>query len=379
MQKDGDDLVIDHDERTDRALERAALELLTAGGLLSGFTLSDVGTRAGVTRSLVYHYFGDRQSLLRSALRHGAAELQHHIKSIPYSSYGRRLTGFLRFALKYPVAVQLSALGVIDNDRRTLTMPIREQTMESFARDVAEGYLPHGTDLEALLGVQNCLIYGYVIFRHGLARQVGVDVEKLDKRFASQIEAIGEAAATADWTGEPMPMPVVRGIRRKVEDTSTPGLLEAAALALLEENGVLAGVNLKKVAERAGVQRSLVYHYFDTRRELVLSALRRRRTEALEISTPDGVPGDLLFASVTKDSEPVHLMALLAIDGDVAYEPLGTHASRLDEVMPDLVGACMAYGHAIYREPFAREMGATQRAWDRRVFAAWARIASALW
>jgi AcrR family transcriptional regulator len=53
----------------------------------------------------------------------------------------------------------------------------------------------------------------------------------------------------------------------------TAQTLERAARELLERDGVLGGLNLREVADHAGVNRGLVYHCFGSRRDL----LRRRR------------------------------------------------------------------------------------------------------
>ena len=57
--------------------------------------------------------------------------------------------------------------------------------------------------------------------------------------------------------------------------------MQRAALLLLERNGVLAGLNLRQVAEEAGVNRGLVYHYFGSRRDLLRAALRSDVNERL--------------------------------------------------------------------------------------------------
>lgn len=364
-------------EGADRGLERAALRLLTSGGLLAGFSLQQVGDEAGVTKGLVYHYFGDRQALLRSALRHGAAEIQQTLAEMPYAAYDRRMLHFAKAALAHPDAIQLTALLLVDRDPRLRTMPIRERTMASFVRDLDEGRLPPEADVEALLGVQNALVYGYVLFRDGLARQMGVDRERLDARFRRLVTAMGRAAAAADWTSPPAEIPPAPAMSRPPADTSTPGLLENAALDLLDEQGILAGVNLRSVAERAGVHRGLVYHYFGSRRELLLAALRQRRAGVGRATSRGGVPGDLLFAAGIRDGQPVRLMTLLALDGDESYEPFGPVPDRVRLTTRDMAGVAVALGHALYRHAFAREMRIAQRAWDRRVFAAWARVAPA--
>lgn len=364
-------------EATDRLLERTALRLLTGGGLLAGFTLQQVGDEAGVAKALVYHYFGDRQALLRSALRHGAMELQAMFRALPYAAYNRRLSVLARAALSHPEAVQLMTLLLIDRDPRLRTMPLKDQTMGDFERDLREGILPGDTDIHALFGVQNSLIYGYVLFRDGFARQVGVDREALDRRILRLIGAMGRQAQQANWSKPTGPIPEPPTWRSAAADPSTAGLLEQAAVDLIDERGILAGLNLREVAERAGVHRGLVYHHFGSRRELLLAALRRRLPPEGDPTSPGGLPGNLLFAAGVHDGRPIRVMALLALDGDDSYEPLGVPTPRFRPTTRDVAGACVALGHAIYREPFAGELGIPIDSWDQRVFAAWGRVAPA--
>lgn len=362
-------------EKTDRALERAALRLLTGGGLLAGLTLQQVGDEVGVAKGLVYHYFGDRRALLRSALRHGAIELQDVLRAVPDSSYDRRIGAFAKAALVYPAAVQLMTLLLIDRDPRLRPMPLRELMMRHFERDVRQGRLPPDADFEALLGVQNSLVYGYVLFRDGLARQMGVKRDVLDSRFRRLVPAIGRRAAIADWSTPPLTPPSPPPHRRTIAEAGIRGMLATAVVDLLDEQGILAGVNLRAVAERAGVHRGLVYHYFGSRRELLLAALRMYLSGAGTVTSDGGVPGDELYAAGVRDNRPVRLMALLALDGDDSYEPFGKVVDRKKPTTREMAGACLALGHALYRQPFAGAMGVPQKQWDRRVFSAWSRVA----
>jgi AcrR family transcriptional regulator len=361
-------------ESTDRALERAALRLLTDGGLLAGFTLQQVGDEAGVAKALVYHYFGDRQALLRSALRHGSMELQSTFRALPYAAYSRRLRVLARAALDHPDAIQLMTLLLIDRDPRLRPMPLKDQTIGDFERDVREGALPRDTDIPALFGLQNSLIYGYVLFRGGFARQLDVDLPTLDRRVLRLITGMGRQAEQAVWSTPPEPLRAPTARRSPTAGNSAARLLEQAAVALIDEHGILAGLNLRKVAERAGVHRGLVYHHFGSRRELLLSALHRRLPAEGDPTSPGGIAGDVLFAAGVQNAQPVRLMALLALDGDDSYEPLGQLTPRFRPTTRDVAGACLALGHCIYREAFATELGVALDDWDQRVFAAWARV-----
>ena len=48
------------------------------------------------------------------------------------------------------------------------------------------------------------------------------------------------------------------------------------ALEQIRDKGVLAGLNLREVAEGAGVNRGNIYHYFGSRQELLRAAINRQ-------------------------------------------------------------------------------------------------------
>ena len=62
--------------------------------------------------------------------------------------------------------------------------------------------------------------------------------------------------------------------RRSRADTEQK--LIDVALELIRNKGVLAGLNLREVADGAGVNRGNIYHYFGSRQELLRSAINRQ-------------------------------------------------------------------------------------------------------
>ena len=62
---------------------------------------------------------------------------------------------------------------------------------------------------------------------------------------------------------------------------ATEELRQDAALRLLDRDGVLSGLNLREVADEAGVNRGLVYHYFGSRAALQRRALRKTARERI--------------------------------------------------------------------------------------------------
>lgn len=158
---------------------------------------------------------------------------------------------------------------------------------------------------------------------------------------------------------------------------ATEAALEEAAVALLRRDGVLAGLNLREVADEAGVNRGLVYHYFGSRGNLLRKALRRRGETGLQklraLQPSPFVERQLRFVqTLLDDPEPVMLRTLLLLDRTehLTMMPLkGNTQARLREAVktgeldPDLDRMALhaflvtsVYGYVLYREAFAAEL-----------------------
>ena len=164
--------------------------------------------------------------------------------------------------------------------------------------------------------------------------------------------------------------------------------LEAAALALLKRNGVLAGLNLREVADEAGVNRGLVYHYFGSRQQLLRAALRRDvRARLEEILASGGLPFNArirqLVRTMLGQSEAVTLSTLLLLDAreKLPVAPLkdqwiggfrkdmaeGKIAADTD--IPALLAlmTALSYGYVVFRQAMAEELELPATDLDYRV------------
>ena len=99
------------------------------------------------------------------------------------------------------------------------------------------------------------------------------------------------------------------------------------ALELIQKNGVLAGLNLRQVAEGAGVNRGNIYHYFGSRQDLLRAAINRRFNAFVNAYTKSKAEAGFVarrlraFASnASNDSNDSMLRALLVLDGDDAVD-----------------------------------------------------------
>jgi AcrR family transcriptional regulator len=184
--------------RTEADLLDAAFELLQRDGVFAGLNLQEVAERAGVNRGQIYQYFGDRRSLLRSAVacrtREWAAGAKRHWE-MPFA---RRRHAMLDAALAAPEVIMVEALLAIDGDTGYHALPEIERTRAALERDERSGDLPADSDALALHAFMVAACKGYVIFREPLARDIGVPVEQLDARVAVVHEQLLKAITRPD-------------------------------------------------------------------------------------------------------------------------------------------------------------------------------------
>lgn len=168
---------------------------------------------------------------------------------------------------------------------------------------------------------------------------------------------------------------------------------------LLRRDGVLAGLNLREVADEAGVNRGLVYHYFGSRGKLLRKALRHRGEKALqEIRALQGYPfveRQVRFLRTLLDNpEPVRLRTLLLLDGSERFKMMPLKAQtqaairaavEAGEVDPDIDTNALhallvtsVYGYVLYRESFAAELGVKVESLDERYSELYERVVDSL-
>jgi AcrR family transcriptional regulator len=163
-----------------------------------------------------------------------------------------------------------------------------------------------------------------------------------------------------------------------------------SALDLIRRNGVLAGLNLREVAEGAGVNRGNIYHYFGSRRELLRAAITHRFDAVVEslIAKRRGVPfvDRRLQAFRTTDKiQDSQLRALLVIDGDETVDPMPRYELSLSALRQDVIDGdidrahdlealqvaftALRRGYSIFRKPLAARINTNVKDLDDRVAA----------
>ncbi|MCP5064995.1 MAG: TetR/AcrR family transcriptional regulator [bacterium] len=160
------------------------------------------------------------------------------------------------------------------------------------------------------------------------------------------------------------------------------------ALDLILNKGVLAGLNLREVAEGAGVNRGNIYHYFGSRRELLRAAIARRFEAMAESLVADrrGLPFVERRLRAFQSSATIHdsqLRALLVIDGDDTVDPMPRYEEALSRLRQDVIDgdidrahdlealqvalSALLRGYRIFREQYAKRIDTDADDLDQRV------------
>ena len=168
---------------------------------------------------------------------------------------------------------------------------------------------------------------------------------------------------------------------RPTSGEETRNALMDAAIEALTERGVLAGLNLREVADSVGVTPANIYHLFGSRQGLLRAALQRETNGLVEdidaARKLSFVSRRLQMFDVINAHPNLALTALLAIDQDPAYRPLpfldetrvdyqlgvaeGDIPSDIDIEALHLLSLTVAIGMAVYGESAARQIGADVR------------------
>jgi AcrR family transcriptional regulator len=182
------------------------------------------------------------------------------------------------------------------------------------------------------------------------------------------------------------------------DQTTTREALMEAAIEQLTTRGVLAGLNLREVADAVGITPANIYYYFGNRQGLLRAALARETERlAAPVAMAEGsgfAERRLRMFDAIGANPRLALTALLALDGDPDYEPLpfldatrSYYASLVEEGQLDadldidaahLLTIAAAIGVAIYEEAGARQLGTDVEQLRARTRAVFERMVAAL-
>ena len=160
------------------------------------------------------------------------------------------------------------------------------------------------------------------------------------------------------------------------------------ALEMIQKNGVLGGLNLREVAEAAGVNRGNIYHYFGSRQDLLRAAINRQfqgLLKSLSVARRGKhfVERRLEAFRSSESSNDSKLRALLVLDGDNTVDPMPRFESQISELRQNVIDgdidashdlealqvvlSAVLRGYRIFRVPYARRLGVKVTELDERV------------
>jgi AcrR family transcriptional regulator len=174
---------------TERLIEAAAIDLLRENGVLAGLNLREVADRAEVNRGLVYHYYGNRRELLRSALRHQS-------ENAPTWGFGNdnaekalveRAVDDLDKVIQERSQVEIFTLLHLDRDPDIRVMPTKRLALALLLQDQKDGDIADGVDLEALHALLVSLAAGYALFRERFAAELDRPADEIDQALSAML------------------------------------------------------------------------------------------------------------------------------------------------------------------------------------------------
>nr|WP_281178471.1 TetR/AcrR family transcriptional regulator [Amycolatopsis jejuensis] len=168
------------------------MRLLRKHGVLAGLNLREVAQEAKVARGLVYHHFGSRRSLLRSALSRSVLSRRSAVVRREKLRARERLEAFFSWAVKDPESIQLMTLLILDGDQGVSALPYAEYAREANVRDVGKGLLADDIDVDALQAGLLAATYGWAVYRRSFAAALGRAPEDLDADVLEMIARMWE-------------------------------------------------------------------------------------------------------------------------------------------------------------------------------------------
>lgn len=190
------------------------------------------------------------------------------------------------------------------------------------------------------------------------------------------------------------------GAQRRSRDRGrTEADLLEATFELLERDGIFAGLNLREVAARAGVNRGQIYQYFGDRRSLLRAAVadRARRWAAHATghwAAPFAARRRAMFRSELANPRVTSIEALLAVDADPEFRLMpelertraalerdvrtGALPADADALAMHAFTVAACKGYVVFREVLARDAGIPVTELDARVAAVYDTVVAAL-
>ena len=191
-------------EETEQVVIDSTLRLLEKNGILAGLTIRDVVRESHVNQGQVYQYFGDRQGLLREAIRRKVSsdmpDMSVHFR-LPFRQRRRRMW---RWALENAPLVQLQALLAVEGETDVPMFPSFDDAVDRVRRDQSDREVDASLDPMLTHLMTTSMYLGYALFRRVMAARSNTTLADLDARaeefFLEIIDRMGPRGADTDDT-----------------------------------------------------------------------------------------------------------------------------------------------------------------------------------
>ena len=180
-------------ESTMSALLRATGELIAERGI-DGFTLSEVSRRAGVNRALIYHYFQNRDTLIRSAID----DIVQRNTEVLGVTTADAVEASLRLHIAHPEVSRVFFQLLLGGSPSLLLGNRLTNSIESIDRYIREANIEVSYDVEFLLIMLVLAQFAWPLSREAISKTLDISTEEADERFI----------AAARWTTD-LVMPTV--------------------------------------------------------------------------------------------------------------------------------------------------------------------------
>jgi AcrR family transcriptional regulator len=266
-------------DTTQTRVLRAAAEIFASHGY-QGASLRDIADVVGIQTASLYHYVQSKQELLArvmiSALQHRHVTVLSAVneESAPMG----RLSAFCRTHVRWQAEAQaearvcLTEVRSLEPERRPAVIALlrsHEAALEGIVRDGAEAG-------EFIVADASSTVQGLLDAWDGVAFWFRRDGELTPDQIGEQY---AEFAIRAIAAAAPAAQP--REAATMVEEASTRADIQSAAAEMFAERGY-AGTTVRALASRAGVQPSLIYHYFGSKEGLLYAILSATMRELLD-------------------------------------------------------------------------------------------------
>src|SRR5690606_3362210 len=151
-----------------RAILDATEELIVRDGL-EGFSMRRLAARCGYTAPTIYHYFGDKQTLIDELVEERCRVLLRGLKRValgpdPVENLRAMCSAFVRFGLRYPTHYRLLAVPLEEERTPPPSAEAARLLMQSpLAQLGAEGRVPAG--VEPAGQVLWAFLHGHILLR----------------------------------------------------------------------------------------------------------------------------------------------------------------------------------------------------------------------